>query len=434
MNTFLNIYNGLYQWIIKGTDSKYETQLKEIQRVLVVVLVTAVMMWSYALQSYATISVRLVWVIGAICSTIHLLSPIIFRYYKSPIFITHLFIMSGFIFQYVHCFYTGGFYSDTIIWFPYLPLIAGVCIGVRCLLTWTVISTIGTLSLLYYQSLTSNNVTESGRLWAHLNITFGYIFLNVGAFLTYKYYKDKDHDKLINTNESIRKLLRVIGHDIANPLNVILGRAHMGLHGDCNENQMTHFKSIERSARHIDLILTDTRDLVSLDYSHGKKSKDNILLNDVVKESIFIFKDKIDAKNITIDYDFERHGEVSIYGNSTRIKNQVFNNLFSNAIKFVGMNGIIKIDCMMDVSEIIVKFSDNGVGMSELIRKDLFESDILTTTTGVMGEKGTGFGMPIVHQSLKEMGASIEVYSVEKSVDAQNSGTVFTIRFPRNHY
>ncbi len=69
---------------------------------------------------------------------------------------------------------------------------------------------------------------------------------------------------------------------------------------------------------------------------------------------------------------------------------------------------------------VLVEFTDNGIGMSEAVRKKIFQPFFTTKAPG----KGTGLGMSIVHGILESHKASIEVKSQPKK------GTTFSIRLP----
>jgi hypothetical protein len=62
---------------------------------------------------------------------------------------------------------------------------------------------------------------------------------------------------------------------------------------------------------------------------------------------------------------------------------------------------------------------------------DIFKTDVRTTHSGVDGEKGTGFGMPIMHAALVEMNAGVQVQSVSQEVDSKGHGTTFYLKFLR---
>lgn len=104
--------------------------------------------------------------------------------------------------------------------------------------------------------------------------------------------------------------------------------------------------------------------------------------------------------------------------------NQVFLNLIINAKQ--ATEGLerptIAISSSTVQSEIIIKISDNGQGMSEEVLKEVF---VPFFTTKPVGE-GTGMGLSIAYGIIKDHNGEINVSSVE------GKGTVFTIKLPIN--
>ncbi|NJL77998.1 MAG: response regulator [Richelia sp. RM2_1_2] len=116
--------------------------------------------------------------------------------------------------------------------------------------------------------------------------------------------------------------------------------------------------------------------------------------------------------------------------------NQVFMNLLANAIDVLEesiiegqnlsndhiiTNPQIRIATTIDKHQVTVKISDNGKGMSESIRSDIFQAFFTTKPEG----KGTGLGLSISYQIITENhGGNLECIS------APGKGTEFLIQIP----
>lgn len=102
--------------------------------------------------------------------------------------------------------------------------------------------------------------------------------------------------------------------------------------------------------------------------------------------------------------------------------NQVFLNLLVNAGHAVeGRSGAtISIATRALKDQVEISISDNGVGMSDAVKEQIFVPFFTTKPVG----KGTGMGMSIAYGIISDHGGSIEVESVE------GEGTTFTVRLP----
>ena len=67
--------------------------------------------------------------------------------------------------------------------------------------------------------------------------------------------------------------------------------------------------------------------------------------------------------------------------------------------------------------------------MPEEIRNNIFRSDYQTSRVGIRGEKGTGFGMPIVKSIIDLYGGKIEINSRAITHYPTSSGTEINLYF-----
>ncbi len=99
---------------------------------------------------------------------------------------------------------------------------------------------------------------------------------------------------------------------------------------------------------------------------------------------------------------------------------QALLNLFLNAVQAMPRGGVIRVEAHMNADgdglDIVVE--DNGHGMTEEVRKAIFDPYFTTKPSG------TGLGLAIVHQIVEGHGGSVSVKS------RPGEGAAFTIRIP----
>ena len=100
--------------------------------------------------------------------------------------------------------------------------------------------------------------------------------------------------------------------------------------------------------------------------------------------------------------------------------NQVLMNIFSNAIQSIPQTGKIFISTRVKGDMVKISVKDTGSGMSEEIRKKIYDPFFTTKEVG----KGTGLGLYISYGIIEKHNGKIEVFS------NVGEGTEFVITIP----
>ncbi len=79
----------------------------------------------------------------------------------------------------------------------------------------------------------------------------------------------------------------------------------------------------------------------------------------------------------------------------------ILRNLVANAIKFTNSGNLIKVIAEKKKNEIVVTVLDQGIGMSQEELDSLFRIDIHHITLGTNGEEGTGVGLILCKELVK---------------------------------
>ena len=98
---------------------------------------------------------------------------------------------------------------------------------------------------------------------------------------------------------------------------------------------------------------------------------------------------------------------------------QVLVNLLTNAVQAMDGNGQIDVTATLDEQFTIITIQDNGPGIAEDVRDEIFEP--LFTTKA----KGTGLGLAICRQLIERHGGTLDL------VESATGGAAFGIRLPQ---
>ena len=103
----------------------------------------------------------------------------------------------------------------------------------------------------------------------------------------------------------------------------------------------------------------------------------------------------------------------------------IFNNLVSNSVKYNKPGGKAEIIIDEDEKDVIVSFTDTGIGIKEADRENLFSEFVRIKNEKTRNITGSGLGLSIVKKVVELYNGTITVDSVP------DIGTTFTVRLPK---
>lgn len=206
-----------------------------------------------------------------------------------------------------------------------------------------------------------------------------------------------------------------IAHEVRNPLGSIMGFALI-IQRDLPPGDSLQ-KFIEIVIKEAERLGKVTQEL--LDFARPAKIEFAFLkLNWTVEKAMYL----IEMENTNNKIKFVRKYSKNIpeiYASMEQIQ-QVFINLLQNSIQAIGSeNGTITINIrQIEDLWVEVAISDTGEGIRPEDLNKIFDPFFTTRA------KGTGMGLPIVHQIMTRHGGNIQVQSKPKK------GSIFILRFP----
>lgn len=232
-------------------------------------------------------------------------------------------------------------------------------------------------------------------------------------------------DIIEHQSEERRELIHVLCHDLKNPLGAITGM--LDLIELIPEKKEGSDAFIRKCAEHAIKIIELIRKLQALETKNQALDLVPVNLKDVVNESILILGQRFKEKDVAIELDVP--DGLMIMAEKTTLINSVMNNLFTNALKFSFPKEKIEIKASRDGERVVLSVRDHGMGMPPKHLEQLFSVKKSTSRKGTQGEKGTGFGMPLVKKCVEAFGGMIGVNSKEKTDLSKTHGTEVVIHF-----
>jgi len=233
--------------------------------------------------------------------------------------------------------------------------------------------------------------------------------------------------ELTKLNRQKDELMRIVSHDIKNPLTGIIGVVNVLLESDDikQEEARQMLQMIESSSNELLDLVMEILDKNMLRREDQKLELKEVDLVEVLDEVISINAPNAKLKRIGL-YLKSNIESCFICVDVRKIK-QIFNNLVINALKFTPSKGRVSIHIdKTEHSTVLCKVIDSGIGIPEDIIGQLFTEEDETTTVGTGGEIGTGLGLDLVQYF-------VELHKGKVWVESEvNVGTTFFIELPLN--
>ncbi len=228
----------------------------------------------------------------------------------------------------------------------------------------------------------------------------------------------KELKKQVETNKrlaAIGKLAAGVAHEIRNPLSSIKGFATY--FGNRYEENATDKETAQIMVREVERINRSVTQLLEFAKPMAVEKR-QVDINELIHHSLRLVHHDLDQKKIKTKVDIDIKQAV-IQTDPDRM-NQVFLNLYINAIEALGDGGQLEISVQDAGQEdrIEVRVMDNGTGIDEASLDLIFDPYFTTRPSG------TGLGLAIVYKIIENLDGSICVESTK------GRGTCFIINLP----
>jgi two-component system sensor histidine kinase/response regulator len=206
-----------------------------------------------------------------------------------------------------------------------------------------------------------------------------------------------------------------MSHDIRTPMNAIIGITTLmknELHQP--EKLAEHLGKLETSGRLLLGIINDILDMSRIESGKTTLNIEKTNLPQQVSQLDSIIRQQASQRRQT--FTVENHVQhENVLADPNRL-NQVLMNILSNAVKYTPQGGHIRLEVEeLTHTEHYAKYrfvvQDDGIGMSAVYQKTLFEPFTREEKSGTNRVQGTGLGMAITKSIVDLMGGTIHVES-----------------------
>jgi PAS domain S-box-containing protein len=220
------------------------------------------------------------------------------------------------------------------------------------------------------------------------------------------------------------EFVSLASHQLRTPLSTVSWYTEMLLSGDAG-------KISKKQKKFLDEVYKGNRRMIDLVNSLLNVSRIELgtfavepVLSDIKEIAETVFDELVQLikeKKLKIIKKYEKIGKINLDQKLIRI---VFQNLLTNAIKYTNEKGIVELCVQKKNGKIQVSVKDNGFGIPENAKKNIFSKLFRADNAKIKDSGGTGLGLYIIKSIIEQSGGEIWFESEE------NKGSTFFFTIP----
>lgn len=231
-------------------------------------------------------------------------------------------------------------------------------------------------------------------------------------------------DKEKELSELKSRFVTMTSHEFRTPLTTILSSAELledyGFQWS-EEKKLLHLRRIVSTVKHMTQLLNDVLLIGKAEAGKLQCSPSALDIAQFCRDLVEEMQIITNNHTIVFKYESDQYHTVSL---DEKLLRHIMTNLLSNAIKYSPHGGKVYFDFVATQEAAIFRVQDEGIGIPDLDKIQLFESFYRASNVGTIS--GTGLGLAIVKRAVDLHGGNIQVES-EVGV-----GTTFVVSLPLN--
>lgn len=226
----------------------------------------------------------------------------------------------------------------------------------------------------------------------------------------------------LSSTETLRTdFIANVSHELKTPLAIMQNYGTMLQKPELSEEKRVEYaKAVTDASRRLADLISNILKLNKLENQQIFPDATTYDLGEQLCECLLAFEDVWEKKQLEIDTDIEDDVFVKA---DPEIMSLVWNNLFSNAIKFTEPGGMVTLRLKADEDFAFIQVSDTGCGISKEVGMRMFDKFYQGDTSHAT--QGNGLGLALVKRIIDITGSDI---SVESEL---GKGTTFTVKMRR---
>lgn len=220
------------------------------------------------------------------------------------------------------------------------------------------------------------------------------------------------------SENSLKKMLSNISHDIKTPMTVILGYLEILKMDSMKENEM--LLKVEQKTQQVMDLINQFFTLAKLEAGDTDIEISKIDICESCRESVLDFYEVMTQKEFQVEAEIPEEA-VFVQGNKDALRRILFN-IISNAVRYGSDGKYMGIFFRSDDKYVYVDVEDRGKGIDKAFAQNVFERLFTMEDSRNREIQGNGLGLTIAQNLARQMGGEIILDS------EPNMKTTFTVK------
>lgn len=245
------------------------------------------------------------------------------------------------------------------------------------------------------------------------------ILFTIGNFII------NDIERIARANKMKTEFVSIASHQLKTPLTeinweveLLMSKCSVGL----DQKQCELIEGVANATRKMTRLVNDLLDVARIDQGRLSLEREPMSLEKVLTE--VVQGNQVIAKTNRVLLEYTPNETFPMVIGDKRKLAVVFDNLISNAIKYITNGGKVSVRAEQANKAIVVTISDNGVGIPQREHDKIFQKFYRIENAAKNQTEGTGLGLFISKNIIEQSGGSIWFESQE------GKGTTFWVSLP----
>lgn len=232
------------------------------------------------------------------------------------------------------------------------------------------------------------------------------------------------NEKLREDNELKSDFLSMMSHELKTPLTAILTFVTLLKRDSHDETERERMEEIEMNSRRLLVMINDILGMARIEAGNVQVLEEYTDVIDIMSQVKSVILPLAENKGVAFEMSAER-GLPLVYVDADKLCH-ILENLCSNAVKFTGEGGRIRMIAEKSCREnyLQIKIQDNGIGIAPELLPRIFDKFVQADSSASRRYNGSGLGLALAREMAELLHGRIEVAS------EAGKGSEFTVILP----